>query len=162
MGAGLVLGAPLMPPTLVPTVDTGLMEAKRDSRKAGARIQAQRRRTRGASGPEGSGFELEPGGGRRPRGGSREPVAGQKPPSPSWVHTALSLKPEPRSPCVPSPESAPRVAAPSRLPCPTLPCILCGRDASWCEAGPQPRHHMSPLGSDLCPVEEVCFILLFS
>ena len=80
MGAGLALGAPLVPPTVVPTVDTGLMEAKRDSRKAGARIQAQRRRTRGASGPEGSGFELEPGGGRRPRGAAGSLSPGRSPP----------------------------------------------------------------------------------
>ena len=57
-------------------------------------------------------------GGRRPLGGSREPVPREEPPSPSWVHTALSLKPEPRSPCVPGPESAPRVATPSRPPRP--------------------------------------------
>lgn len=107
-----------MPPPLVPTLDTGLIEVKRDSRKAGGRIQAQRHGTRGASRPEGSGFELELGGGRRPVGGSREPVPREEPPSPSWVHTALSLKPEPRSPHVPGPESAPGVAAPSRPPCP--------------------------------------------
>ena len=77
---GLALGTPPVPPALVPTADTGLMEVKRDSRKAGARIQPQRRGTRGASGPEGSGFELEPGGGRRPRWAAGSLSPGRSPP----------------------------------------------------------------------------------
>lgn len=95
-----------MPPPLVPTVDTGLTEAKRDGREAGGGIQAQRCGTRGASRPEGSGFELEPGGGQRPQRAAGSLSPGSIP-SPRCVHTALSLNQSPGARVFPAPSQPP-------------------------------------------------------
>lgn len=82
------------------------MEAKRDGREAGGGIQAQRCGTRGASRPEGSGFELEPGGGQRPQRAAGSLSPGRIP-SPSCVHTALSLNQSPGARVFPAPSQPP-------------------------------------------------------